>query len=114
MVLRTWKIKLKNAKILKPIFQKWFNDYKYAYNKTHWISSTSSCYYSDFDLRDLITPKNVNSRIPWFLETPQNIRENAIFEYVKNKKSALTNLKNCNIKNFNIRYMKKKNHKYRY
>ena len=36
MHLRTWKFKFKNAKLAKDLFQKWANDYRYAY-KSNWL-----------------------------------------------------------------------------
>jgi len=113
-ILRTWKIKLKNTDLLKPIFQKWFYDYKYAYNKAKWLIDTTTSHYSDIDLRNLIIPKEVNSHIPWFLETPKDIRAEAVFEIVKNYKTAFTNLKNKNIKFFEMGFMKKRLKKTRY
>lgn len=56
----------------------------------------------------------MNSRIPWFLETPKDIRAEAVFEYVKNKNAAITNLNNNNIKFFHMNYMKKHRKKYKY
>lgn len=114
MVLRTWKIKLKNTKLLQPIFQKWFHDYKYSYNKSNWLTNDTTCYYSDLDLRNLITPKEVNQHIPWILETPKDIRSEAVFENYKNWKSSFTNLKNKNITHFQMGYMKKRSTKNRY
>ena len=114
MVIRTWKIKLKNTKLLEPFFQKWFYDYKYAYNKCNWLKNETTAYYSKLDLRNLITPKEVNQHIPWTLETPKDIRAEAVFENCKNWDAAFTNLKNNNITHFEMGYMKKRTKKYRY
>ena len=100
MPTRTWKIKLKNGTLAKETFDKWFYDYKYAYNKTNWLKNELTSYYSEWDLRNIITPKEVNSHIPWFLETPKDIRVDAVFENCKNWDAAFTNLKNKNIKHF--------------
>ena len=108
MHLRTWKFKLKNAKLAKDLFKKWSNDYRYAYNKSNWLKNEHTEFLSDYDTRDLITPKEVTSHIPWFLETPKDIRVGAVFENCKNFKSAFTNLKNKNITYFNMGYLKKK------
>ena len=139
MVLRTWKFKIKNGHLAKNIFLKWFNDYKYAYNKTlflsennfvkesefskatlnpNWVVEKRNHYqnekYSDFELRDLITPKEVNSHIPWFLKTPKYIRDDGVFELESNIKAARTNCRNGNIEHFEMKYMKKKSKKNRY
>jgi hypothetical protein len=125
MVLRTWKLKIKNGHIAKDIFKSWFNDYKYSYNKAHWLQSTTSCYdkndkieyedknyhsvyYSDKDLRNLITPIEVNQHIPWILNTPKDIRAEAVFNYMKNLSIAIENKKRKNIKHFKMSYMKKR------
>lgn len=139
MVIRTWKIKLKNGNLAKDIFKKWFNDYKYAYNKAKFLSDNNYAqesefskvtlnpnweieernqyqneYYSDFDLRNLITPVKVNSHIPWFLETPQKIRAEGVFEFVSNREAAITNCRNRNIKYFDMKFLTKKTKKHRY
>lgn len=133
MVIRTWKIKIKNGNAANETFRQWFNDYKYAYNKAHWLQKNSTADYSgpwegfpsdykieernwyqhetgysDKDLRNLITPKEVNTRIPWHLETPKDIRAEGVFEYCSNLKAARTNTRNGNIRCFQMNYMKKK------
>ncbi len=92
--------------IQKKTLAKWNNDSRYAYNKT--ISIIQDENYTNFTLRNIIIPKHCNSRIPWFLETPKSIRENAVFEANKNKKACYTNLVNGNIKKFNIRFLSRK------
>jgi putative transposase len=69
-------------------------------------------FYSKQDLRNMIVPKQCCSRIPWILETPNAIREHAVFEASKNYKSALTNLKNGNIKSFSLGFKSKRNAKW--
>ena len=120
-LLRTKKIKLRLTSIQKRTLIKWSNHCRYTYNKAiDFITSSSSesfknsrpennhVYYSDFELRDLITPESVCSRIPWILETPKGIREQAVFEANKNLKSALSNLKNGHIKHFKLGFKSKK------
>lgn len=139
MVIRTWKFKIKNGNLAKDIFFKWFNDYKYAYNKAMFLSENNFAkesefskialnpvwrveernyyqneYYSKLDLRNLITPVEVNAHIPWFLETPKDIRADGVFEFVANKEAAQTNCRNGNIKYFEMKYMSKKSKKNRY
>lgn len=41
-IYRTYKIKIKNPGFFKDTFQKWFHDYRYAYNKAHWISNETN------------------------------------------------------------------------
>lgn len=139
MVIRTWKIKLKNGRLAKDVFRSWFNDHKYSYNKAVWLQNStiestrmeyvnqdifdtpysndespveyrnvSSCYYSAYDTRNLIVPSEVNQHAPWLLETPKDIRAEAVFECRKNLDACITNKKNGNISNFTMGYMKKK------
>lgn len=112
--IRTWKFKIKNAHLYKDIFKKWFDAYKYAYNKSNWLLKNSTCTYNDIDLRNIIIPKSVNNHIPWFLETPKDIRSEGIFENYKNWKSAKTNVLNGYQKSFDIGYLSKKKSKNKY
>lgn len=112
--LRTWKFKIKNAHLYKDLFRKWFDAYKYSYNKSNWLLKNSTCLYSDFDLCNIIIPKSVNSHIPWFLETPKDIRAEGVFENCKNWKSAKSNVKNGHQKSFDMGYLTKKKSKNRY
>ena len=100
----------------------WSNHSRYSYNKAINIINedndrplykgekpeSSNTFYSKLELRDLITPVDVCSRIPWILETPKHIREAAVFEACKNLKSAKSNLKNGHIKYFKLKYKSKK------
>ena len=61
------------------------------------------------ELRNIIVPESVNSRIPWLLETPKSIREDAVFEFVKNRKACFTNLSRGNIKHFKMNFLERKN-----
>jgi hypothetical protein len=61
---------------------------------------SSSTFYSKFELRNMIVPESVCSRIPWILETPKSIREHAVFEAHSNVKTNITNIKNRHIKYF--------------
>ena len=125
------KIKLKLTSIQKKILNKWSNHYRYTYNKAIDLinSSTSSrepsfrnfydckyensnVYYSDFELRNLIVPRSTCSRIPWILETPKGIREEAVFEANRNLKSALSNFKSGHIKFFNLGFKNKRSVKW--
>lgn len=100
----------------------WNDHHRYSYNKAINILNqenkrplyngvkpeNSNNFYSKLELRNLITPADTCSRIPWVLETPKAIRESAVFEAFKNLKSGISNLKNGHIRYFNLRYKKKK------
>jgi transposase len=92
------------------MLNEWKDDYRYSYNKA--INIIKDEHYSDFDLRNIIVPSETCSRIPWILKTPKALRENAVFEANKNKKSCFTNLKNKNIRYFNLRYLSSKKHEW--
>jgi transposase len=68
--------------------------------------------FSDFELRNLIVPKSVNSRNKWLLETPKEVRSSACFEAKKNLDVCFENLKQNNIKSFALKYKKSKNPKW--
>lgn len=106
----------------------WSLHHRYTYNKSINIINeergfdrplyngtkpeNSNTFYTKLELRNLIVPESVCSRIPWILQTPKAIRESAVFEACKNLKSAISNLKNGHIKYFNLRYKSKKNIKW--
>ena len=136
ILTRSKKIKLLPTSLQKKQLQKWSHHHRYTYNKAisiinedpvepvfrnyyktfgkkddenHCIRASSKTYYSKIELRNLITPEHVSSRIKWILETPKSIRESAVFEAKKNEKSAISNLINGNIKHFTLTYKSKKN-----
>lgn len=124
-ILRMQKIKLKLNSIQKKTFKMWSEHHRYSYNKAiHIINNednkdsilyketkpeNNNVYYSETDLRNLITPESMCSRTKWLLQTPKHIRESAVFEAHKNFKSVITNLKNGHIKYFNLKFKSKKN-----
>jgi putative transposase len=70
--------------------------------------SSHSLYYSSFDLRNLIVPKVINSTREWLLETPFQLRAYSVFEFHDRYKTCIENLKNKNIKHFDMKYKTKK------
>ena len=60
--------------------------------------------------RDSLIPKNkISQEQIWQLDTPKEIRTNAVKEVLSNYKTCYTNLKNGNIKKFKMRYRSRKN-----
>ena len=108
MSLKTWKIKFKSSKFHDKVFTKWWHDYRYTYNKSVEFINIQETMYSKLFLRNIIVPSHVNQHIPWILDTPKSIREQAVFEAWKNKEAAKTNLKRKNIKHFELGYMTKR------
>jgi IS605 OrfB family transposase len=86
----------------------WRHACRYSYNKSIWLINDTDIYLSELELRNLITPAEVNSRNEWLLNTPKAIREASVFESHNNRKKCLTNYKNGNIKHFKLRFLSKK------
>lgn len=128
---------MKLNSIQKKLLQKHWNNYKYCYNKTisilngnEYTSEIPDCIrhlipenekiqrasifpgYSKFEIRDMICPKECNSRTEWLLETGFSIRTQAVFQAYSAWKTCLSNLKAGNIKYFDLKYKKKKNIKW--
>jgi IS605 OrfB family transposase len=93
--------------VQKKQLETWRHDCRYSYNKCISILQDDLSY-SKLDLRNLITPKEVNCRIPWILDTPKALREASVFEARKNVTACQTNLKNKNIKHFTLKFQSKK------
>jgi transposase len=108
ILLRTKKIRLKLTSIQKKQLENWRHSCRYSYNKGIWLINDTDSSYSNHDLRNLITPAEVNSRTEWLLNTPKAIREASVFEANKNKKACFTNYANGNIKHFKLRFISKK------
>lgn len=129
---------MKPNSLQKQLLQKHRNNYRWIYNKAVNIldssqnknqefeslvsslntkkekieKSSSSNYYSKFELRNLIVPEAVNSRTPWVLESGFQIRANAVFEAHKNFKTNIDLVKKGKKKFFDIKYKTKKDKKW--
>ena len=129
---------MKPNSLQKQLLQKHRNNYRWIYNKAVNIldssqnrnqefeslvsrlntkkekieKSSTSNYYSKFELRNLIVPEAVNSRTPWVLESGFQIRANAVFEAHKNFKTNIDLVKNGKKKFFYIKYKTKKDKKW--
>ena len=99
-------MRLKLNSLQRKNLTKWSHTYRYTYNRTVWLNEYEN--YTKLQSRDLIVPQSVNSRTNWVLETPKSLRENAVFECVKNKKACFTNLRNGNILHFKQRFLSSK------
>jgi len=109
MQIRTRKYKFKHSDFIRKILFEWYSDYRYSYNKATWISNESTCFYSGYNLINLIVPtkQSVNDHIPWINKTPSALRQNAVLQFDSNKKACFKNLKNKNITHFTTPFMKK-------
>ena len=89
--------------------REWSNTSRYTYNKTIHKINNEKQKTNFYNLRNKLVPKKV---IPngkkWILNTPKEIRANAVKEVVTAYKSCFSNLKNNNIKYFRMSYRSKK------
>lgn len=78
-----------------------------------WLSNiektgSHSCFYSEYDIRNLTVPSSINSSREWLLETPYQLRAYAAFEFHNRYKTCIENLKRNNIKFFDMKFKTKK------
>jgi transposase len=136
-LIRTRCVRLKLTKSQKKLFNKWYSHYKFTYNQAlgmvkdnhttntkinefSWISNnqniekkaSSNTFFTKYDLRDLIVPSHNCSSREWISETPTAIRARAVFEMHDRYKTCLSNLKNKNIKFFDMKFKCKKHLKW--
>lgn len=109
IILRTKKIRLQLTSLQKQRLEAWRHASRYSYNKTIWLMDTDPTL-TKLELRNLVTPVEVNSRTPWLVETPKAVREAAVFEASKNRRACFTNLKNGNIRHFHSQFLSKRKH----
>ena len=90
------------------MFKQWIGTSRYVYNKT--LNATKNGEKMNFQtLRNkYVTSKNNPLINEWELETPKDIRAEAIRDMIKAFNIAMINLKNNNIKSFNLNYRTKK------
>jgi putative transposase len=90
------------------MFRKWIGTSRYVYNRA--LKATKDGEKMNFmDLRNkYVTSKNNPNVKDWELETPKDIRAEAVNDVVKAFKTAMSNLKNNNIDKFDLQYRKKK------
>lgn len=114
--LKTLKIKMYPTLEQRAILSKWRNTHRYVYNKTLEYSNKNK-EYNFQNLRNVLvsynTEKGVNPNIQlWELETPKDIRANAIDDVVSSLKGNFTKLNKKSINSFNIRFRRRKNKSY--
>lgn len=95
------------------------NDYKNDFytgmlNRLGKIESRASYgnFYSEFELRNLIVPEEVNSRNPWVFETGSSIRSKAAFEAHKNWKTNVSEVIAGKKRFFNMGFKSKRDLKW--
>lgn len=102
---RVRRIRLSVSSIQKKTLESWRHASRYSYNRAVWLMNDCTSYMSKLDLRNLITPAEVNQSTLWVLETPKMMREAAVFQARANRDTCFTNLRDQNIRYFRHRYM---------
>jgi transposase len=117
-IKKSWKLKLIPTKEQKQLLNKWSDASRFTYNRTiKCLNNPKNNCYNWQKLRNrFVTAKSRKGIInnffknkKWLLKTPKSIRLSAVKEATKNLKSCFTNLRNKNIKSFNLRFKTKKN-----
>ena len=90
------------------MFSQWIGTSRYVYNRA--LHATKNGEKMNFQsLRNkYVTSKNNDLIHDWELETPKDIRAESIRDMTKAFDVAMLNLRNNNIKNFNLSYRTKK------
>lgn len=111
-------IKLKNVKLnptkeQKLLLRKYEAAARYTYNATVAAVNEGGEKINKMSLRNKFVTAKENAWMvdkEWLTETPKAIRQQAVFEVVKNFKAAFTNKTNGNIEKFKMTYKKKGRH----
>lgn len=106
--LKCRKIKLKVPTIVKKLWNEWSNLYRFTYNRALWFQKESSTLLSKDELINCIKSDHNYPIYDFIKKLPTELREGASKEVSKNFKSCFSNLKNDNIKTFDIGYKSKK------
>jgi len=106
-VMRMRKIKINPTKAQKLMLNKFAGSARFTYNACVAAVNDKTHKNNKFVLRNaFVTAKNNNffENKQWLLTTPKSIRQQAVFEAVKNFKSAFSNLRNKNIDKFKVHF----------
>lgn len=123
------KYRLKLTSLQIKNLKKFYDHYRFSYNKTvgiingrnepvsdfSWISRLGniekrapvSNYYSKFELRNMVVPEASNPFTPWLSETPFQIKAYGVFEAYNRYKTCIKNIQTGNINHFGLRFKKK-------
>lgn len=113
-VLRMRKIKLNPTRHQKLLLRKFADGARFSYNEAVTRVNSGEQRVNRLELRNAIVTQKGNSFFqdkPWLLETPKVIRQQAVFEAVKNFKAAFSNKKAGNIEKFRMTFKSKKKSK---
>ena len=112
MLVRLRNVKLNPTTVQKKLLRQFESHARYTYNKA--VEAVNGGHkLNKMSLRNAFVTAKDNPWIgkrPWLIETPKVIRQQAVFEAVKNFKAAFTNKANGNIEKFKMGYKKKGRH----
>ena len=106
-ILRMRKIKINPTKAQKLSLNKFAGAARFTYNACVASVNDKTHRNNKFVLRNAFVTAKDNDffeQKQWLLKTPKSIRQQAVFEAVKNFKSAFSNLRNKNIEKFKVRF----------
>jgi len=107
------KIKLNPTREQKALLRKFEGSARYTYNATVAAVNSKEHKLNKMSLRNAFVTAKENSWIKdrqWLTETPKVIRQQAVFEAVKNFKAAFTNKSRGNIDKFQMQFKRKGRH----
>ncbi len=103
---------MKLTKDQEIMIKKWNSHARVSYNRALAILQSQSKQKvkldSKMELRNKITPEKVNEESKWILETPKDIRADAVFAARQHLTTGMKQIKNKTIKHFKVKYQKKK------
>ena len=95
----------------RQVLKKWFGNCRYTYNTcvAHERNNGIKTKKSHFQwLRNrFVTNKNIPYKKEWLKDTPKHVREGSVKDFVTARKAAFTNLRNGNIRRFDVNFRKK-------
>jgi len=111
-VIKMRKVKLNPTTTQKALLKKFNDGARYSYNEAVGRVNADTSALNKLRLRNQIVTEKDNpffDNKKWLLETPNAIREQAVFEACKNFKSAFSNRKAGNIEKFKMGFKTKRN-----
>jgi putative transposase len=106
-LIKTRKLRIYPNQIQKIKLKEWINTTRYVYNKgVQEIKQNGNQSFQD--LRNKLVTSKGNKLTEWELKTPKDIRAGGLRDLSKAYKTAFTNLRNGNIRKFEVKFRTKK------
>jgi len=106
-MIKTRKLRIYPNQLQRKKIKEWIDTTRYVYNKgVHDIKQNGN--QSFMTLRNKLVTAKGNNLTDWELNTPKDIRAGGLRDLDKAYKTAFTNLRNGNIRKFNIGFRTKK------